>query len=509
MSAIQINEQLVDEKLTKLEEARSWSSRVISKLETTIRAADDFALFRINPLRFAKEKGMAENEAIDLFLYAAKFGLFEMNWQLVCPVCCSVVESLRDLGGVHAHMVCNICSLEGVVDLDDYIHITFTLSPQVRDLVFHHPESLLAALPIEEYYFKYHLSQGIKPPLPGVSFADALLSLTKARSYIAPGERKSLEFDVTPGLMVALDLGDRTGATFFISGDPHSEAQIIPFQVQAGRLKPLDRSLPPQEVKSGPVTFQYQQTGLLGSGKVILEIENLMDRTCPVWVIHFPADLKPPPPEFEPHLSGKRLVTTQTFRDLFRFEAAPGAEGLSVKDITFLFTDLKGSTAMYDQIGDPQAFYLVRQHFDTLERVVAKHSGATVKTIGDAVMAAFMTPVDAVQAAVEMLHEIEAFNQGITRKLILKIGVHKGHSIAVTLNDRLDYFGQTVNIASRVQGLADAGEVYISQEVYASADVPQALAGFEIQPSEADVKGVSEKIKVYKITESHEEHTHT
>jgi len=77
MSVIQLNEPLLGEKLAQLEEARSWSSRVISKLETMIRTADDYALFRVNPLQYAKDKGMAENEAIDLFLPTAKVGLFE------------------------------------------------------------------------------------------------------------------------------------------------------------------------------------------------------------------------------------------------------------------------------------------------------------------------------------------------------------------------------------------------------------------------------------------------
>ncbi len=77
MSSLPLNEPLLDEKLAQLEEARSWSSRVISKLETMIRTADDYALFRVNPLQYAKEKGMAEAEAIDLFLPTAKVGLFE------------------------------------------------------------------------------------------------------------------------------------------------------------------------------------------------------------------------------------------------------------------------------------------------------------------------------------------------------------------------------------------------------------------------------------------------
>jgi len=490
MPSILLNEPLLDEKLAQLEEARSWSSRVISKLETTIRTADDYALFRVNPLQYAKERGMAENEAIDLFLHATKFGLFEMNWHLVCPFCAHVVESFKDLGKVHSHFVCNLCSAESTVALDDYIQISFTLSPHVRELAFHHPETLS----IEDYYLKYHLSKGVAPMPDGRSFADLLLTFTKARAYFAPHEKKAVEFDVLPGVLHARDLGNKTGATFFVTESESAGAQTIPFQLQEGKLRPIDMTMPPQEMKLGPGTFKFEQVGQLDSGKVVVEIENLMDKTCPLWIIHFPANLVPVRQEFEPFLSGKRLLTTQTFRDLFRFEAAPGAEGIGVKEITFLFTDLKGSTAMYDQIGDPQAFFLVRQHFDTLGRVVAGHSGAIVKMIGDAVMATFMTPLDGVNAAVEMLNEIETFNQGISAPLILKIGVHTGHSIAVTLNDRLDYFGQTVNIAARVQGLAEADEIYITRDVYTHPGVPDALAGYAVQPEQAAMKGVSEKM---------------
>lgn len=104
--------------------------------------------------------------------------------------------------------------------------------------------------------------------------------------------------------------------------------------------------------------------------------------------------------ELEPFLSGKLLLTTQTFQDLFRSEVVSRSEGIGVKDITFLFTDLKGSTNLYDRIGDLKAYYMVRQHFDTLSNVITNNSGAIVKTIGDAVMATFMNPVDAVNTAV-------------------------------------------------------------------------------------------------------------
>ena len=99
-----------------------------------------------------------------------------------------------------------------------------------------------------------------------------------------------------------------------------------------------------------------------------------------------------------------------------------------------------------------------------------------------------------------MLRDIEAFNQNTSDRLVLKIGIHTGHSIVVTLNDRLDYFGQTVNIASRIQGLADAGDIYISEEVYAYPGVQEAIADCNIVSEQVAVKGVSEKIRVYKIS---------
>ena len=92
-----IDEKLLEERLTALELARTWSPRLVSKLESHIRSAGDAELLRMNPLRFAADKGLAEAETIDLFLHAASLGLFEMNWILLCPVCSCVIDSFRAL----------------------------------------------------------------------------------------------------------------------------------------------------------------------------------------------------------------------------------------------------------------------------------------------------------------------------------------------------------------------------------------------------------------------------
>ncbi len=94
-----------------------------------------------------------------------------------------------------------------------------------------------------------------------------------------------------------------------------------------------------------------------------------------------------------PFLSGAEALSNQTFLDLFDSETIVAGEGLTVRRLALLFTDLQGSTALYDRIGDMKAFDLVRLHFGHLRECIARNSGALVKTIGDAVMASFVDPL--------------------------------------------------------------------------------------------------------------------
>jgi class 3 adenylate cyclase len=174
-----------------------------------------------------------------------------------------------------------------------------------------------------------------------------------------------------------------------------------------------------------------------------------------------------------------------------------------VKDATILLTDLKGSTQLYQQIGDLNAYALVREHYGILSHAVSNQHGAVVKTIGDAIMASFDRPVDAVAAALEMLRELRAMNQtSVHGPLLLKVGIHRGAAIAVTLNDRVDYFGQTVNIASRVQGSAGGDELYLSEEMYASPGVSELLhdAHSEVASVLVPLRGIDEPLTIHKVT---------
>ncbi|MBZ0290103.1 MAG: adenylate/guanylate cyclase domain-containing protein, partial [Anaerolineae bacterium] len=362
------------------------------------------------------------------------------------------------------------------------------------DNMFRYP----ASLSVEDYFLRCSVTRDLLPPekSPDDDFEhDATVLL----SYVQPGQPIRVEADLVPGFLLLKDYTKNPSIIYTINDQPCAEQHVI-LHVADGQYHSISHPVAPGVARTGVFERHMAQTGVLNHGHTVLEIENRMEEPTPLWILNLTPNDGTRPIQLRPFVSGKKLLTTQTFRNLFRTEVIHADEGIAVQDITFLFTDLKGSTAMYDQVGDAKAYFLVRQHFDTLNRVIAQNCGAVVKTIGDAVMATFMNPADAVKAAVEMLRDIEEFNKGITEDLILKIGIHRGHSIVVTLNDRLDYFGQTVNIASRVQGLADAGEIYITDEAFQYPGVEAIVEPFACEPMQTDVKGVRSQLRVHKIT---------
>jgi class 3 adenylate cyclase len=198
-----------------------------------------------------------------------------------------------------------------------------------------------------------------------------------------------------------------------------------------------------------------------------------------------------------PFLTAKRLLTNQIFRDIYRTDTMDVDQRLKITSLTFLFTDLRGSTELYDRVGDLAAFDIVRAHFQLLTDIVAQQGGAVVKTIGDAVMATFPSPERALKAALRMR---EAIN-GLRDDLILKIGIHEGPCLAVVLNERQDYFGQTVNIAARVQGLATARSIFATGQVVGDIGASQLLDSSHIQASSQQhaLRGISDKVTVFEI----------
>jgi class 3 adenylate cyclase len=144
----------------------------------------------------------------------------------------------------------------------------------------------------------------------------------------------------------------------------------------------------------------------------------------------------------------------------------------------------------------------VRAHFHALLEIIAAEKGAVVKTIGDAVMATFIRPEHAIVAGLRMREAMKKLNLERGKEdLIVKIGIHEGPCLAVMLNERQDYFGQTVNIAARVQSLSTAQEIHLTAPVVESPAVADILKSAQITPIQkhAALRGIADKMMVYEI----------
>lgn len=471
-----VDERALDERLARLEAARSWSPRAVSRLEALIREDDDAALFRVNPFALAGQRGLDPEEAVDLLLHATMLGLFEMDWLLVCPRCACAVESFARLRAVRRGYRCPECRNEYEAAMDDYIAVYFTISPRVGAIRYHRPDTLDAF----DYMYVYKgVREGLTPD--GLPFIEASRAALLGIGFLEPGGTTRFDFTASPGTIEGVS-ADGEAAFFLRVGDEPPAAAP-----QRVRLTHRGSAYEPGEVPIAP-------------GPVALEIANPTAERGVVAVLPLTPGHEDVLLRFDPYLTGKHLLTSQTFRSLFRSEVVGGAQGLAIRDIALLFTDIKGSTALYERIGDLNAFQLVQRHFDWLREATVRHGGAVVKTIGDAVMAAYPDAARAVAAALDMRAAVERFNRDQPgRPVSLKIGVHHGAAIAVTLNDELDYFGQTVNIASRVQELADAGEIWITGEVWSYPGVRELLGPYRAEARTAELRGVGRPLAVRRI----------
>ena len=491
-----VNESLLKQRLSDLEAARTWAPDALAGLERFIRTTDDYDLFRVNPIQYARVSNLSEADSIDIFVHAAKVGLFEMDWLLLCAYCPQVAGSFRELDQVHPRFQCEFCNALNDVALDDYIQVVFTLARSIRDIAFHHPETLS----IEDYYLRYNFSKGFKPP-HGMTHEQLLAALSRGFADIEARQQQSFDFEVTAGRFEVLDLSHKLLLVFFADGDP-AEPQTTLVQLESGRFLVPERPTESRDMILGDGRFSFRQAADLRPGKHTIHVENRTGDRGRFWFLQYPYGFQPHLVEYEPFLSGKRLLLTPSFGDLYKTQLVDERESLTVADMTYLFTDLKDSTPLYESVGDVNAYFLVRQHFDILNKIIRERSGTIVKTIGDAVMAGFERPQDAVRAAIEMIEELARFNQTASRPLVLKIGVHRGRAIAVRLNDRIDYFGQDVNIAARVQGSAGVNEVCITHTVMEAPGVADIVGTRSVSRDYENLKGIGQKMEIHRLAVS-------
>jgi len=450
----------------------SADPQVVAAIEALIREGTDRQLCRVNVVSFAVLNGLDEEKAVGGFLHAARLGLFDLTWNVLCPGCGGVLDVNHTLKSVHKEAYdCALCASGCEPTLDEMVEVAFTVDPRVRRIAAHDPHSL----PPWEYFRQIFWGSGID--LPETGFEALMEQVTLDSIELPSGQKAQMSLQMPSQFLIVFEPVTHVAHFIDVKGEPTRERQnltLIFNKVQAPTVT--------TEMRPGPLR---------------LALENQTDvRTLPsVWIAG--ETLHQMLGKRKPFLTAKRLLTNQIFRDIYRTDTLDVDQGLKLTSLTFLFTDLKGSTELYDRVGDLVAYDLVRAHFRVLNEIVASEAGAVVKTIGDAVMATFPTPDRALAAALRMHESVRR----IKNDLLLKIGIHEGPCLAVTLNDRLDYFGQTVNIAARVQNLADSQAILATKSVVEHPQVSKLLEDSKLTPTARDtvLRGVADRMTIYQI----------
>jgi class 3 adenylate cyclase len=455
---------------------QSANADCVAAVERAVREGTDRDLCRINVLDFAAKHSLDEERTIAAFLHAARLGLFELSWNVLCPGCGGVLDAGATLKTVnHEEYACGLCAAGYEPTLDEVVEVTVTVSPRVRRIAAHTPDTL----PEVEYYRQIFWSSGVNLP---ETLGESLAEFTVDSIELAPSERAVLSVHLPNDFVIIFDPVTHGTQFLDVKGEPTQERQTL--------------SMVFNKVKAPVGTVEMRP------GPLRLSLENRTDRRVlpALWIagdaLHQLLGKR------KPFLTAKRLLTNQTFRDIYRADTLDVDQRLKITSLTFLFTDLKGSTALYERGGDLVAYDLVRQHFRILHEVVAAEAGAVVKTIGDAVMATFLTPDRALAAALRMREEMTRINaERQNEDLLLKIGIHEGPCLAVTLNNTQDYFGQTVNLAARVQGLASSRAIFVTQSVVEDPRTAKILEGSGLRPTmqHAALRGIADATTVYEI----------
>ena len=305
---------------------------------------------------------------------------------------------------------------------------------------------------------------------------------------LRPGEKAAMSLTLPTGFVIAFDPVTHSTLFLDVSGEETKERRSLSLV-----LRRRARAQRHDEAAARPCAhFVREQVRPAGRCRGY-------GCTAPRWTSS--------PNRRRPFLTATRLLSNQTFRDLYRSGTFDPEQRFKITSLTILFTDLRGSTALYDRVGDLAAFDLVRSHFGELLAAVAAEGGAVVKTIGDAVMATFPTPDRALRAAMRMREAMRKINEERGGEdLALNIGLHEGPCLAVMLDDRQDYFGQTVNIASRVQGLADPTAILATKPIVESGEAARLVGetGYRTTLAAVVLRGVSEAFEIYEIREREE-----
>ncbi|APR84300.1 Adenylate cyclase [Minicystis rosea] len=423
-----------------LRAAEPGRAAIVDRLLAHVADADDFEASRIRAFALADAWREDRTAVLGVCLSSVRAGLLDLRWEVVCPSCRTATDVVPTLASLSEHGACQLCDLDFALDLEDAVEATFAPARAVREL-------------------------DVGP-------------------YCIGGPAR------TPHVLAQSILPARGTATL---GAPADEGRYRLF-VRGGAAAPVEviAAAPPE------IRIRAEEAGKSGPIAIAPEGSIVVENASPD-ELHAKLERI----EVADQAARARVVTAMPgFRRDFSNDVLRPGLALKIARVGLFFSDLTGSTQLYADNGDAAAFKLVQDHFDVVIGLIEKHGGTLVKTIGDAVMAVFADDMQGLLASIAILHAFEDFRRegGVRLQTHIKLGVFGGSCYAVTANGILDYFGQTVNVAARLQGEAKSGELVVEEALADQAILAKAIpAAFVVERYDARPKGVPEPIRVARI----------
>jgi len=408
-----------------------------------LASSGDTELVRIRPFALARQWGEDRYAVLRLCLLAAARKVLDLSWDLLCPNCRGAKNRWQRLEDVRSQAHCDDCQISFDANFDRVMEVTFRPNAGFRRI-----EGLI------------YCSGGPRNT-PHIV----------AQTVVAPGETARLQVRLAPGRYRLRNLTAELAATLFVDMEGESASCRAVLEADGLRAGPEAATL-----RAGETTLECRN----GTGQrqqLILERLGLHEDMATAAVVS----------------------VYEEFRNLFSSELLSPRTQMGIQSLALMFTDLKGSTALYSVLGDAAAYALVRAHFELLEDLVRRHGGGIIKTIGDSVMGAFPTTDRAVACALELHAELERFNQEAPYPIRLKVGLHEGSCIAArSYDERLDYYGGAVNLAARTHEQSRGDDFVVTEAVMRNPDAASLLAGARCEPFEADLRGLG-KVTLYRV----------
>ena len=416
--------------------ASPYGYGLAERLLDHVNEGQDVDLWSMRPLAFAQRWQADRRATIELFLQAVRAGMLESRWDILCPRCRIGKSKIANIAELPSGVHCDACNIDFEADFASNVELSFSPSPSVRPL---------------DGGFYCRSGPGVTPHIKG-------------QCVLPAGGSRSLPLTLEPGdyRVRTLEAGPEVAFTW-------SGGRFPAIRLDADDIA-LDGDSPADEIA-------MHNAGDLARTLVIEEQSWLRDV-----------------------LTAEQVTTLQVFRDLFSDQVLRPGDEVSIRNISFAFTDLAESADLFSRLGDAAAYRMVRELFALLADIVRRHRGNIVKTVGDGVHAAFAAPDDALRAALEMQGAMADFNNRFdAADIAIRVGLHSGSSIAVTLNDRLDYYGEAVNLAARLEGEAETGGIAMSLDFTRDTAVSDILRQYRTSTVETRLKGFPRPVGICRI----------